>query len=208
MQAFIHDAQPQVLAQAPEWDRQNAGDPEAIVPIPVHHIGPTTALPAAQAARWADCPAAAPLLAVYRAVYGAALFCTDPRDVWSTGFVLLPSEQWDAARAEVVQWLTAADFQGDGAALPAWVHSAIPFGKIPGDASYWILPTEGHFAGQVLLSNDDVSAETSRYASFDVFVAMLRVHPELVIGSGGYTSYPTSNPDVMLYPVGYRAGAA
>lgn len=208
LQALLQDKAPQVLAQASEYDREHGGANARIVPIAVQHIGPHEALPAAQAAQLTAYPAAAQLLAVYQALNGAALFCTDPQDLWSAGFVFLPAQQWDEARAEMLDWLTSVDFQDDPEALPDWVRSAVPFGKIPGDASYWILPVEGPFAGTVMLSNDDVSAEEPRYTSFDAFVATLCLQPEQVLGCGGYVSYIVPGQAESLYPVGYRSGAA
>ncbi len=208
LQALLQHAQPQVLAQAPEWDREHAGAPADIVPIAVQHVGPTRALGASTRAQLEKYPAAAQLLSVYRAVNGAALFCTDAADPWTAGFVLLADDQWGDARSAVLDWLINVDFLDDASAPPDWVRTAIPFGTIPGDASHWILPVEGPFAGQVLLSNDDVSAETTRYGSFDAFVATLTQYPECILGSGGYVSYPTAQGDYALYPVGYRAAAA
>ena len=204
LQSFFADASPQVLAQPSEWDMEKEGAPTAVVPIPVQHLNLAEPLPAGWAAQLTQAPAAAQLLAVYQQVNGVALFCTDPTDVWSAGFVFLPASMWDEAQAEVLQWLSSVDYQDDPDALPAWVRSAIPFGKIPGDASYWILPVDGPHAGQVLLSNDDVTADTSRYACFDDFVASLRLTPEQVLGSGGYVSYPGPGDTYLLYPVGYR----
>jgi hypothetical protein len=145
LQALLQHAQPQVLAQAPEWDREHAGAPADIVPIAVQHVGPAQEMNAATRAQLEAYPAAAQLLAVYRAVNGAALFCTDAADTWSAGFVLL--------------------------------------------------------------SNDDVSAETFRYRSFDAFVATLVRFPECIFGSGGYISYPAEQGGHALYPVGYQACA-
>jgi hypothetical protein len=59
----------------------------------------------------------------------------------------------------------------------------------------------------VLLSNDDVSAETFRYPSFDVFVATLVRFPECILGNGGYVSYQPAQGGYALYPVGYRASS-
>lgn len=206
LQALLNDAAPQVIAQPCDYDMDHAGAPRQPVTIAVHHIGPNLALPTAQAADLAQRPAAAQLLALYQALNGAALFCTDAQDLWSAGFVFMPAQQWDATRAEVVDWLSSVDFQDDPAALPDWVRSAIAFGKIPGDASYWILPVEGPYAGTVMLSNDDVSAEEPRYPSFDAFVATLCLQPEQVLGCGGYVSYPAASTAYNLYPVGYRSG--
>lgn len=205
LQDLLQDAAPQVLAQPSEWDMEREGVPRDIVAIAVHHMGPSEALPPARAAQLAQYPAAAQLLALYQAINGAALFCTDARDLWSAGFVLLPAQQWDEASGQVVDWLSSVDFQEDPASLPHWVRSAIAFGKIPYDASYWILPVEGPFAGTVMLSNDDVSAETPRYASFDAFVATLCLQPAQVLGSGGYVCYPSADDTYNLYPVGYRS---
>ncbi|MBK9573631.1 MAG: hypothetical protein IPO43_13330 [Rhodoferax sp.] len=102
----------------------------------------------------------------------------------------------------MVDWLTSVDFQDDPDELPAWVRSAIAFGKIPGDASYWMLPPEGPWAGHVLLSNNDVSAQTSRYSSFDQFVATLGVAPQAILGGGGHVSYPSGDGQFQLNPVG------
>lgn len=206
LQALLDDAAPQVIAQPSDYDMDHAGAPRRPVTIAVHHVGPHHPLPTAQAADLARHPAAAQLLAVYRSLNGAALFCTDAQDLWSAGFVFLPAQQWDAASAEVVDWLSSVDFQDDPAALPDWVRRAIAFGKIPGDASYWILPVDGPYAGTVMLSNDDVSAEEPRYPSFDAFVATLCLQPEQVLGCGGYVSYPAASNAYNLYPVGYRSG--
>lgn len=208
LQALLEDAAPQVVAQPSDYDMDHAAAPRQPDTITVHHIGPHQALPAAQAADLARHPAAAQLLALYQSVNGAALFCTDRQDLWSAGFVFLPAQQWDTASAEVVDWLSSVDFQDDPDALPDWVRSAIPFGKIPGDASYWIVPVEGPCAGTVMLSNDDVSAEEPRYPSFDHFVATLCLQPEQVLGCGGYVSYPAADDAYSLYPVGYRGGSA
>ena len=208
LQALLEDAAPQVVAQPSDYDMDHAAAPRQPDTITVHHIGPHQALPAAQAADLARHPAAAQLLALYQSVNGAALFCTDRQDLWSAGFVFLPAQQWDTASAEVVDWLSSVDFQDDPDALPDWVRSAIPFGKIPGDASYWIVPVEGPCAGTVMLSNDDVSAEEPRYPSFDHFVATLCLQPEQVLGCGGYVSYPAADDAYSLYPVGYRGGGA
>ena len=207
LQALLQHAQPQVLAQAPEWDREHAGAPADIVPIAVQHVGPTRAMGATTRAQLEQYPASAQLLAVYRAVNGAALFCTDAADTWSAGFMLLADDQWDGARSAVLDWLISVDFQDDVAALPDWVRTAIPFGVIPGDASHWILPVEGPFAGMVLLSNDDISAETFRYRNFDAFVATLVHFPENILGSGGYISYAAPRGEHTLYPVGYWASS-
>lgn len=120
--------------------------------------------------------------------------------------MFLPAQQWDAANAEVVEWLSSVDYQDDPAALPAWVHTAIAFGKIPGDASYWILPVEGPHAGTVMLSNDDVSADTPRYASFNHFVATLCLYSAQILRCGSQISYPAADGAYNLYPVGYRSG--
>lgn len=208
LQSLLNDTAPQVIAQPCDYDMDHAGAPRQPVHIAVHHVGPHQALPAAQATSLARYPDAAQLLAVYQTLNGAALFCTDAHDLWSAGFVFLPAQQWETASAEVVNWLSSVDFQDDPNALPGWVRSAIAFGKIPGDASYWILPVEGPYAGTVMLSNDDVSAEEPRYASFDTFVATLCLQPELVLGCGGYVSYPAASNNYNLYPVGYRGGDA
>jgi hypothetical protein len=208
LQALLQHARPQVLAQAPEWDREHEGAPADIVSIAVQHVAPTRAMDATTFARLEQVPAAAQLLAVYRAVNGAALFCTDAADAWSAGFVLLADDQWEDARGAVLDWLISVDFQDDVAALPDWVRTAIPFGVIPGDASHWILPVEGPFAGTVLLSNDDVSAETFRYRSFDAFIATLVRFPESILGNGGYISYLPAQGSYALYPVGYQASSA
>ena len=164
LQALLQHARPQVLAQAPEWDREHEGAPADIVSIAVQHVAPTRAMDATSCAQLEQVPAATQLLAVYRAV--------------------------------------------NGAALPDWVRTAIPFGVIPGDASHWILPVEGPFAGTVLLSNDDVSAETFRYRSFDAFIATLVRFPESILGNGGYISYLPAQGSYALYPVGYQASSA
>lgn len=205
---FFTDETPRVLAQASEWDIDHEGAPADVVAIPVQAFGPQTQLPTHRALELGKHPAAAQLLAVYRQINGAALFCTEPHDTWSAGLLLLPAEQWDEAREEVLDWLTAVDFQDDPSELPAWVGSAIPFGKIPGDSSYWMLPVNGPFAGKVLLSNDDVSAETFRYADFDTFIATLRLQPEAIIGCGGYISYPSADSRFNLYPVGYATSSS
>lgn len=208
LQSLLNDTAPQVIAQPCDYDMDHAGAPRQPVHITVHHVGPHQALASDQSASLARHPAAAQLLAVYRSLNGAALFCTDAHDLWSAGFVFLPAQQWETASAEVVNWLSSVDFQDDPAALPDWVRSAIAFGKIPGDASYWILPVDGPYAGTVMLSNDDVSAEEPRYTSFDTFVATLCLQPELVLGCGGYVSYPAASDNYNLYPVGYRSGGA
>ncbi|MBC7917231.1 MAG: hypothetical protein H7Y28_05425 [Rhodoferax sp.] len=205
--AFFTDESPHVLAQASEWDISHEGATADVVSIPVQAFGPKSAFPAHWALELGKHPAAAQLLAVYSQINGAALFCTDPHDTFSAGLLLLPAEQWDEAREEVLDWLTAVDFQDDPSELPDWVQSAIPFGKIPGDASYWMLPVEGPYAGKVLLSNDDISAETFRYADFDTFIATLRLQPEAIIGSGGYISYLSEGGRFNLYPVGYQTSA-
>ena len=171
----------------------------------MQHVAYTEPLAPGLATYLAAYPAARQLLAVYQCTPGVALFCTDAHDPWTAGFLMLPPAQWEEARREMLDWLTAVDFQGDDAAVPAWVRSAIAFGKIPGDASYWMLPIEGPFAGHVLLSNDDVSAESSRFRSFDSFVATLRLFPQDILGSGGYVSYASSEHPHALYPVGYEA---
>ena len=207
LQSLLNDTAPQVIAQPSDYDMEHAGAPRQPVHIAVHHAGPHQALALAQAASVARHPAAAQLLAVYQSLNGAALFCTDAHDLWSAGFVFLPAQQWETANAEVVDWLTSVDFQDDPASLPDWVRSAVAFGKIPGDASYWILPVEGPYAGTVMVSNDDVSAEAPRYPSFDTFVATLCLQPELVLGCGGYVSYASGNEAYNLYPVGYRGNS-
>lgn len=204
LKAFFADPTPTVLAQPSEWDIDNEGAPAETVPITVHHFGPNETLPATWVGRLARYSSAGQLAALYHELNGAALFCVDPHDLWSAGFVFLPAQQWEEAMSEVVDWLTSVDFQDDPESLPAWVRSAIPFGKIPGDASYWLLPVEGPFAGHVLLSNDDVSDGTSRYPNFDTFVATLRLQPHDILGCGGYVSYPGKNDAHLLYPVGYR----
>lgn len=204
LQELLQHPQPEVLAQPSEYDIKHEGAAPLQVAIAVRHLAPLEAMPPALAARPA---AATQLLAVYLALNGAALFCTDAQDLWSAGFLLLPAQQWDEAAAEMLDWLLSVDFQDEPEALPSWVRSAIPFGKIPGDASYWLLPVEGPFAGQVLLSNEDVSAEQVRYASFDAFIATLCLQPEQVLGCGGYISYAAAGSAHSLYPVGYRNGA-
>lgn len=201
--AFGTDITPYVLAQASEWDMRHEGAPTAVAHIPVQHVAWATPLTDAQAAHLAAYPAALQLLTVYRQMPGAALFCTDPHDLWTAGFLLLPPEQWDEARCEMLDWLCQVDFQDEPDGPPAWVRSAIAFGKIPGDASYWMLPIEGPLAGHVLLSNDDVSAQSSRYPSFDSFVATLRQFPQHILGSGGYVCYAGRESSHLLYPVGY-----
>jgi len=203
LQAFFADRAPRVIAQPSEWDMSHCGASSEKITIAVHHIGSRDSLTAKKIAEWGQYPAAAQLLAVYQAVNGAWLFCTDPEDHWSAGFALLPMQLWAEAGAEMVQWLTSVDFQDDPDEMPAWVRTSIAFGKIPGDASYWILPVEGPFAGKVLLSNDDVSGESFRFENFDTFVATLRLHPEDIMGSGGYVSYPVAGKDYLLYPVCY-----
>ena len=205
LRAFLSDGAPQVLAQPSEWDMAHAGAPANEVPIAVHHVAMNVPLPESWRAHLTAYPGAAQLLAVYEHCNGMALFCTNPHDLWSAGFVFLPTHQWDEARAEMLDWLSSVDFQDDPDSLPEWVRSAIAFGKIPGDASYWILPIEGPFAGQVLLSNEDVSAESSRYANFDSLVATLRLFPQDILGSGGYVSYISADHPHALYPVGYES---
>lgn len=206
LQDFWHDIAPCVLAQPSEWDMDHEGVPKDVTPVPVQHVAHQDPLSEEQTARLAAHPAASQLWAVYRQTPGAALFCTDPNDLWSAGFLLLAPSQWNEASAEMLDWLTQVDFQDEPEGPPAWVRSAIAFGKIPGDASYWMLPTEGPWAGHVLLSNDDVNEETSRYPSFDAFVATLRLFPQNILGCGGYVSYPDAEGDVLRYPVGYRSG--
>ena len=203
LQDFLTDVAPCVMAQPSEWDMAHEGAPADIIQVAVQHVALIDPLTQAQATHLAACPAALQLLAVYHQTPGAALFCTDPDDLWTAGFLFLPPAQWDEASAEMVDWLTSVDFQDEPDSLPAWVRSAIAFGKIPGDASYWMLPLEGPLAGHVLLSNDDVSAQTSRYPNFDHFVATLRVAPQTILGSGGYVSYPSADGRHQLYPVGY-----
>jgi hypothetical protein len=173
----------------------------------VQHISTLETFPASVAKHLARFPAAMQLLSIYQHINGAALFCTDPQDFWSAGLVLLPAQLWDEATGEVLGWLSSVDFQDDPTALPTWVRSAIPFGKIPGDASYWILPIEGPLAGKVLLSNDDVSAESYHFTSFDSFLATLRLYPEQIFGNGGYVSYIGEDESTSLYPIAYRGEA-
>lgn len=205
LKAFLADADPHVIAQPSEWDMAHEGAPADEVRIAVHHLAIDDPFPTVWRDHLAAYVGAGQLLAVYQHTNGAALFCTDPSDVWSAGFLFLPAQQWEEARTEMVDWLTSVDFQDDPDSLPDWVRSAITFGKIPGDASYWMLPIEGPFAGHVLLSNDDVSAETSRYPSFDNFVATLRLHSQNIVGNGGYISYPVPGKSYLLYPVGYQS---
>ena len=205
LQGYLTDIGPHVIAQASAYDIAHAGAPANTAKIEVQHVAYTEPLPPALATHLAAYPAAGQLLAVYQCTPGVALFCTDAHDPWTAGFLMLPPAQWEQACGEMLDWLTAVDFQGDDAAVPAWVRSAIAFGKIPGDASYWMLPIEGPFAGHVLLSNDDVSAESSRFRSFDSFVATLRLFPQDILGSGGYVSYASSEHPHALYPVGYEA---
>lgn len=40
------------------------------------------------------------------------------------------------ANTQVVDWLSAVDFQDDSSALPGWVCGAIPYGKFHSDASF------------------------------------------------------------------------
>jgi hypothetical protein len=204
--AFFTDPHPQILAKASEWDVKNEGASGDEVAVTVCHVGPQGALPSSWVQALSEYEPASQLLAVYQQINGAALFCTDRNDLWSAGIVLLPADQWDEARGEVIDWLTAVDFQEDPTQLPGWVRSAIAFGKIPGDASYWLLPVDGPFAGKVLLSNDDVSAESFRYPSFDAFIATLRLHPQLIVGSGGYIRYNSPDEKFPIFPDGYRAG--
>mgnify|MGYP000846074349 CR=1 FL=1 len=203
LQDFLTDAAPYVMAQPSEWDMSHDGAPADIIQMPVQHVALNDPLTQAQVTHLAAYPAALQLLAVYCHTPGVALFCTDSDDHWTAGFIFLPPTQWEDASGEMVDWLTSVDFQDDPDELPAWVRSAIAFGKIPGDASYWMLPLEGPLAGHVLLSNDDVSAQTSRYPSFDQFVATLRVAPQAILGSGGYVSYPSAGGGHQLYPVSY-----
>ncbi|OYU45910.1 MAG: hypothetical protein CFE44_04995 [Burkholderiales bacterium PBB4] len=203
LQAFWTDISPYVMVQPSEWDLNHDNDHAAVIQIPVQHVALDNPLTDAQAMHLAACPSALQLLAVYREVPGAALFCTDPQDLWTAGFLLLPPTQWDEARSEMLGWLSNVDFQDDPEGPPTWVRSAIAFGKIPGDASYWMLPVEGPLAGHVLLSNEDASAETSRYPSFDSFIATLRLFPQQILGSGGYVSYTRADSPHQLYPIGY-----
>ncbi|MBK7006797.1 MAG: hypothetical protein IPH37_18055 [Burkholderiales bacterium] len=54
-----------------------------------------------------------------------------------------------------LDWLTSVDFQDNQAACPDWVRSAIAFGKIPGDASYWMLPIGRPVCRTGAASNED-----------------------------------------------------
>ncbi len=203
LQDFLTDVRPHVIAQPSEYDMAHAGAPTDTTQIEVQHVANTEPLSDAMTKHLARYPAAHQLLAVYQQTPGVALCCTDPHDIWSAGFLLLPPAQWDEARGEMLDWLSAVDFQDEPAGPPAWVRSAIAFGKIPGDASYWMLPIEGPMAGHVLLSNDDVSTETSHYPDFDSFVATLRLFAQDIVGSGGYISYAGTDGQSVLYPVGY-----
>jgi hypothetical protein len=146
------------------------------------------------------------LLAIYRECEGAALFCAEKNDLDSAGFIFLPSHEWPAARAEMLSWLEQVEFQFEPDAQPSWARTAIPFGKIPGDASYWVMPTEGPFAGAVLLSNEDIPSDEVRYTSFVEFIATLRLFPERILCSGGYVRYESGDVDSPLFPCGYRTG--
>lgn len=203
LQDFLTDVNPYMLAQPSEYDMEHAGAPTDTTKIELHHMAYTEPLADALARHLASYPAAQQLLAVYQQTPGVALCCTDLHDLWSAGFLMLPPAQWEEARGEMLNWLTAVDFQDDPAGPPAWVRSAIAFGKIPGDASFWMLPIEGPLAGHVLLTNDDVGAETSRYPNFDSVVATLRLFAQDILGGGGYVSYSRADTQHVLYPVGY-----
>jgi hypothetical protein len=203
--AFFTDRSPHILAH-PSDDEDAAVSPEALTAVRVHHHRFSKPLAASQRGFLQSHAAAKQIAKVYAAVNGAALFCTQHKDWGSAGFMLLPDTDWYSAHCEVMNWLEAVDFQEDPSQIPGWVKTAIPFGKVPGDASYWILLVEGPYAGTVMLSHDDVSDEEIRYPSFDVFMATLRLFPEAILGCGGYVSYDDPISGDSLYPQGYRTG--
>jgi hypothetical protein len=220
LQDFFTDPQAHVLARFDEWDIKKEGAPKEVIAIPVSHKPGSKALAAKTIEHLSQYPAAAQLLAVYRAVNGADLFQVDVNDWESAGFILLPDTMWHQARDEAIEWLTSVDYQDEPQQMPKWVRSAIAFGKIPGDASVWLLPIEGSLAGKVLLSNEDVPTHEARYESFDAFIAALRHQSETVLGCGGYVRYnPPSDAfaseadqrlwqDAPLFPAGYQSGRA
>ncbi len=203
--AFFTDPAPCVLAHASD-DDEAAVPPEAMTAIPVSHHHSTKQRAAPQQLFLQSHAVAKQLADVYAVVNGAALFCTQYKHWLSAGFLLLSDKDWYPAHCQILEWLEALHFKDDPTQIPTWVKTAIPFGKIPGDASFWIMPVEGPYAGAVMLSHDDISDEHVRYPSFDVFIATLRLYPEAILSCGGYVSYDDPSDGGSLYPQGYRTG--
>lgn len=184
---------PRVRARPSEWDVENAGAPAAVVEIPVQHRLHHAAL--GPAARLGDGDAARQLRELVAAANGAELFLPlqhEPRDA---GLQLIADHAWDSEREQVMVWLTMGDEE-----LPDWATTLVPIAALPGDASRWVVPLQGPLAGAVLYSNEDVHEGKARYASVAHFVAALCLHPEQVLGVGGYVSYAVPEHEFMLYP--------
>ncbi len=193
-----------IIAQADPWAVDHEAAPATLFEVPVRHQfrkarpGPSAALNHGSSV--------AQLRTLYEYANGAELFIPVSHEPAEAGLVFIPDSEWDTEREIVMTWLTMGDEQGvEG--LPTWVRTLVPFAVLSGDASRWVTPIEGPYAGTVMLSNQDVMDEHVRYSSIAHFIAALRLCPQEILGNGGYVSYVLSGTNHALYPVGYREDA-
>ena len=199
--ALVSAASPRLLARHSDWDVEHDGAPAGEVEVPVVH---RLQAPAAVAVPGGSAAAAVSALrALCACADGGELFVPLSHEPAEPGLELVPSAQWAEEREHVLMWLEMGAAPDDDDA-PDWVQTLVPFARLPGDASRFVLVMEGPHAGAVMWSNDDLPDEHVRFASLAHFFATLRLRPQDVLGLGGYVSYVSPGDEHLLYPSGYR----
>lgn len=132
------------------------------------------------------------LLSIHALHDGAELFVVDAEP----GFVFAPIDQWEELTQEAIEW-GSIQFS-DKCEIPAYLHSAIAFAEIPGDAAKWLLITEGPHAGKIMKAEDDLLNDRPRFDSIARLLAVLLADAKRVL-SGGHVRYGD------LFPIRYFA---
>lgn len=129
----------------------------------------------------------------------AALFIVD----FKPGIWLAPPSEWESLAAEVDDWWrdAAADMEDDERMT---LESAVPFGRIPNAATYFLLPLAGSLSGNVVMFCHDGLELIKLADSVTEFLEAIPEHGIEWISAD--VRYIPGDRLEQFFPVTYRKG--
>ncbi|THU02506.1 hypothetical protein E9531_07435 [Lampropedia puyangensis] len=121
------------------------------------------------------------LLTAYSAFDGGHWFCHGE----TVGLTLFPIQIWQEQQQRMLEHAYAHAWHEQQNEVPEWLKHAVCFAQNGAESEYWILITQGHLRGCVLLSETDAWNAQPRFASVAEFFTALHAAPERILNASG-----------------------
>jgi len=144
-----------------------------------------------------------PQVAAFYERYGSVELYCDTVGV-DSAFRIANPDEWSSIREEFTEWLDMLDPDEAQELLPDWIDNYIAIGRVPGAASYFLVPMAGDFMGHVFEFDHDGFEFTHR-GDFDAFLGYLAtVDARLLRDILAHTRYSDGETDAQWMPLEYK----